>query len=198
MPSVDVKKHVRTVDLTKWKPSVGDDAKDVSTFVDSIDMRKVRPDAKYYCMTAGASGTIPTITSDLRKVKIFEASDMSLIQWPQMAKQLIFGVDISNEERNSSFNVIVRTERIGGFKDPKRNFCSIGVWHPTELLEYHVVFPMNKIGRNFKLKRAYFNDRELQEDLDIRKERTKIVENEFVWTISKPIMGYACQIQFEW
>jgi hypothetical protein len=198
-PGFEVASHKRQVDLSDWKPAEDGKGVDVAIFTDSFTVRKTRPDIKYFCITAGSTGSKPEVRSNTNHdIQVYDMSEADFVGWPKMNNQIIAAADVSTEAPDKEFILGLTTKRIGGFQDPKAGWCSVGIWHPTREFEYHVIFPKSKIGRNIRLKKAFFNNNETLKEIPIDKEDFRINGNQLTWRMKNPQIGYAYQITWDW
>jgi hypothetical protein len=194
---IEVKK---TVDLTEWTPTLTaneDELSGKSIYDDQYQIRKIRDEGKDFCVTAGSSGSEPKFTSQTHHITQTPI-EIKLEGWPNLKKQVLAILDVEDEKTNTIFSANIRSVRYRGFADPKANWCSIGIWHPTRKLTYRVLFPKNKMGNTFVFSTSFFYDRNNQQKLNPDSTHLTIDSTSITWTIDQPIIGNAYRIGWNW
>lgn len=199
-PNFEVIEFKRTVDLREWTPTFTDNENDVSgkaIYDDNFIVRKIRDEGKDFCITAGSSGSNPDFTSQTHKIKQ-TAIDMKLEGWPNLKNQVLAILDVSKEKSNTIFPANIHSVRCRGFKDVNANWCSVGIWHSTQKLVYHIDFPKGKMGNSFSYSTSFFYDRNNFQKLQPDSLHLVIDSNSLTWTVEHPIIGNAYRIDWNW
>lgn len=199
-PNFEVVEFKRYVDLREWTPTLTDNENDLSgkaIYDDNFIVRKIRDEGKDFCLTAGSSGSNPDFTSQTHKIKQ-TAIDMKLEGWPNLKNQVLAILDVSKEKSNTTFKANIRSVRYRGFKDMKANWCSVGIWHSTQKLIYHVDFPKGKMGNSFSYSTSFFYDRNNFQKIQPDNLHIAIDSTSLTWTIEHPIIGNAYRIDWNW
>lgn len=199
-PNFEVIEFKRTVDLREWTPTVTDNEDELSgkaIYDDNFIVRKIRDEGKDFCLTAGSSGSNPDFTSQTHKIKQ-TSIDMKLEGWPNLKNQALAILDVSKEKSNTTFPANIRSVRYRGFKDEKANWCSVGIWHSTRKLVYHIDFPKGKMGNSFSYSTSFFYDRNNFQKLQPDSSHLSIDSTSLTWTVENPIIGNAYRIDWNW
>lgn len=199
-PNFEVLEFKRTVDLREWTPTTTDNEDELSgrvTYDDNFKVRKIRDEGNEFCLTAGSSGSDPLFTSQTHSIKQTPI-EMKLEGWPNLKNQVLAILDVSKEKSNTTFMANIRSVRYRGFKDPKANWCSVGIWHATQKLIYYVEFPKGKMGNTFSFSTSFFHDRNNFQKLQPDSAHLAIDSTSITWTIERPIIGNAYRIDWNW
>lgn len=197
----EVVDHERVVDLRAWTPTVPGDTVTLdgkALFINNLIVRKVRDEGLRFCLTGASSGSNPLVTSSTHDVTQ-QNIDMRLTGWPNLKNQVIGIATIPAEVQGGmEFPLNMNSLRYRGFSDPEKEWCSIGIWHPTRRLVNKVLFPKGKMGSHFVCSTAFFYDRNNFKDVLPDSTAVSRTDTSFTWVINNPVIGNAYRIDWEW
>ncbi len=199
-PNFEVLELKRTVDLTQWTPAISKNADDLSgkaIFTDWYTLRKIRDEGNEFCIIATSSGSDPKFTSQTHSITQKPLA-LKFQWWGIIKNQELAILDVSKEATNKPFKANFQSVRYGGFADTLVNWCSAGIFQPTQKLVFSVDFPKNKMGRRFKFSASFFYNRDNFKVIDDSSLHYKIDSTSLTWTVNNPIIGNAYRIDWDW
>jgi hypothetical protein len=199
-PNFEVLEARRTVDLTQWTPTNPKNPDELSgkaIFTDWYTVRKIRDEGKEFCILATSSGSDPRFTSQTHPVTQ-KPIDRKFEWWGVIKNQDIAILDVSKEHVNQPFRANFESVRYQGFADTNTNWCSIGVFHPTQKLVLHIDFPKKKMGRRFVFSSSFFYNRDDFRVIEGSTAHYTTDSTSLTWTVDNPVVGNAYRIDWDW
>ncbi len=199
-PNFLVLEAKRTVDLTKWTPTISKNPDDLSgkaIFSDWYTVKKIRDEGNEFCILATSSGSDPKFTSQSHPI-VQKSIDLKFEWWGIIKNQELAILDVSREMIDKQFQANIQSVRYQGFTDTVTNWCSMGILLPTQRMVLRIDFPKNKMGRRFRFSTSFFYNRDDFRVIDGQALHYQTDSTSLIWTVDNPIAGNAYRVDWDW